>query len=288
LPKNFKPSILSGIFAVVAICPSSAQQPTGNPSPANMNAPGVLNYELGQNHTVALPNTATLDLLWIPPGTFTMGAPRSDEASQDWEHPQTVVTISKGFWLEKTLVTQGQYQSVMGNNPSHFVKVGANAPVEMVSWKDAMNFCRKLTEQERAAGQLPEGYVFTLPTEAQWEYACRAGTTGARYGNLDSIAWDNSRSKDPTHPVGQKKPNAFGLYDMLGNVWEWCSNWWADRLPGGKVTDPAGPATGSYRAARGGGWRRDASNCRSTYRFWFSPDFRFHHLGFRVALVPSP
>jgi formylglycine-generating enzyme required for sulfatase activity len=150
-----------------------------------------------------------------------------------------------------------------------------------------MKFCRRLSEQERAAGHLPPGYDFTLPTEAQWEYACRAGTTGARYGSLDDIAWNNSKGRDSTHPVGQKQPNAFGLYDMLGNVWEWCSDWWADRLPGGNVTDPVGPDSGSYRVARGGGWRDDPANCRSAYRFWFSPTFRFHHLGFRVALAPS-
>jgi formylglycine-generating enzyme required for sulfatase activity len=288
MQRLLKPLISIWAVAMLASCSPYAQPSASNAPAATMKAPGApLDYTPGQNFTVALPKAATLDLVWIVPGSYTMGAPLSEANSADWDHPQTMVTISKGFWIGKMLVTQGQYQAVMGNNPSQFVDVGPDAPVETVSWDDAMTFCRKLTEQERAAGHLPQGYVFTLPTEAQWEYACRAGTTGPRYGNLDDIAWDNSKSDDPTHPVGQKQPNAFGLYDMLGNVWEWCSDWWADRLPGGKVTDPIGPDSGSYRVGRGGGWRDDAANCRSAYRFWFTPTFQYHHLGFRVALAPS-
>ena len=236
----------------------------------------------GQNHTVTLPNAVTLDLIWIAPGTFMMGSPDLESGRKKGEGPQTAVTISKGFWLGKTLVTQGQYQAVMGSNPSNVTNVGADAPVEGVSWNDAMAFCKKLTEQKRVAGRLPEGYAYTLPTEAQWEYACRAGTTEARYGNLDDIAWYGGNS-GTMHPVARKQPNAWGLYDMLGNVWEWCSDW-SSTYPGGNVTDPVGPASGSYRVVRGGEWDSDAADCRSANRGGSEPGDDFDRIGFRVAL----
>jgi formylglycine-generating enzyme required for sulfatase activity len=198
-----------------------------------------------------------------------------------------VVAISKGFWLGKTPVTQGQYQAVMGDNPSRYVKAGLDAPVEMVSWHDAMKFCQKLTEREQAAGRLPQGYAYTLPTEAQWEYACRAGTTEVRYGNLDDIAWYAGNSGNSTHPVGQKKPNAFGLYDMIGNVSQWCSDWYFETLPGGNVTDPVGPASGSYRVLRGGCWGDAPTICRSAGRYANHPALRASLFGFRLALAQA-
>ncbi len=147
-----------------------------------------------------------------------------------------------------------------------------------------MEFCRKLTQQERAAGRLPEDWEYTLPTEAQWEYACRAGTTGAWAGELDAMAWYAKNSGNTTHPVGQKQPNAWGLYDMHGNVWEWCRDWYADKLPGGAVTDPVGAASGAFRVYRGGGWWLPADYCRSAYRNWSSPGDRGNDVGFRLAL----
>jgi len=245
-----------------------------------------LNYTSGQNHTTTLPNAVPLDLVWITPGTFTMGSPNAEFDRRDDEWPQTTVTISKGFWLGKMPVTQGQYQAVTGDNPSNFAIVGTDAPVEQVSWDDAMEFCRKLTEQERAAGRLPEGYAFTLPTEAQWEYACRAGMTGARCGNLNDIAWYGSNSNGSTHPVGQKKPNAFRLYDMFGNVWEWCSDWFGD-YPGGNVVDPVGPGSGTRRVIRGGGSFSAADYFRFARRDGVDSRDRDAYLGFRLALAPS-
>ena len=216
-----------------------------------------------------------LELVGIRPGTFTMG--EYGEAHQ--------VTLTKPFWLGKTEVTQGQWETLMGNNPSYMKNAGREAPVEQVSWEDAMQFCRKLTERERSAGRLPEGYEYTLPTEAQWEYACRAGTTGDYAGVLDAMAWYGNNSGDTTHPVGQKRPNAWGLFDMHGNVWEWCRDWY-DNYPRGSVADPAGPSSGLFRVFRGGCWTNDASRCCSAYRCKFIPGNRYYFLGFRVALAP--
>jgi formylglycine-generating enzyme required for sulfatase activity len=240
--------------------------------------------EEGQGWTVPELN---LEMAYIQPGTFTMGSPVSESGRSSDESPQTQVTLTKGYWLGKTAVTQAQWEALMGRNPSNFK--GANRPVEQVSWTDAMEFCRKLTERERSAGRLSEGYEYTLPTEAQWEYACRAGTTG-RYGgdgNLDDMGWYIWNSGNTTHPVGQKQPNAWGLYDMNGNVCEWCLDW-HDKYPGGSVRDPTGPASGSSRVERGGSWSSDAVSCRSAYRYGFGPNRSFNFLGFRLALRSVP
>ena len=222
-----------------------------------------------------------IEMIAIPAGTFEMG---SENGNSD-EKPVTRVTFSKPFWLGKTEVTQGQWQALMGSNPANFK--GDDRPVETVSWDDAMEFCRKLTERERVAGRLPEGYAYTLPTEAQWEYACRAGTTGDYAGNLDDMGWYDKNSGSTTHPVAQKQANAWGLYDMHGNVWEWCLDWYAEKLPGGSVTDPAGPSAGTDRVSRGGGWISGAGFCRSAHRYWYVPGNRFNFLGFRVSLAPQ-
>jgi formylglycine-generating enzyme required for sulfatase activity len=155
--------------------------------------------------------------------------------------------------------------------------------VEQVSWDDAMAFCAKLTEREKAAGRLPTGYAYTLPTEAQREYACRAGTEGPFAGDLDAMAWYGPNSGGTTHPVGLKQPNAWGLYDMEGNGWEWCRDWYAP-YPGGEVTNPAGPPSGSGRVFRGGSWNYDAANCRSAIRNSSGPAYRHDDVGFRLAL----
>jgi formylglycine-generating enzyme required for sulfatase activity len=172
----------------------------------------------------------------------------------------------------------------MGDNPAGFP--GDDRPVEKVSWDDAMEYCRKLTERERAAGRLPEGYGYTLPTEAQWEYACRAGTTGDYAGNLDEMGWYVRNSGNQPHPVGQKQANAWGLYDMHGNVWEWCSDWYGN-YPSGSVTDPKGAASGSLRVYRGGSWIGVASGCRSAHRLGNGAGVRNGDLGFRLAFVPQ-
>lgn len=224
-----------------------------------------------------------LELIWVEPGTFTMGSPADEPERNKAEGPRMRVTLSKGFWLGKTEVTQAQYEAVTGSNPSSFKAVGPQAPVERVSWLDAMAFCRKLTERERAAGRLPEGNTFTLPTEAQWEYAHRAGTTGAYTGEPDAIAWYDRNSGATTHPVATKAPNAWGFHDMAGNVLEWCLDWYGD-YPGGDVTDPAGPRRGYYRMARGGSWRTDAKLGRAAARSGGSEARVDYTMGFRVAL----
>ena len=223
------------------------------------------------------------EMVRIPPGSFVMGSPRG---GGDDQRPVTRVTLTTAFSLGKTQVTQRSWAAVMGSNPSGFK--GESLPVENVSWDDAMEFCRKLTTLERSAGSLPKGYVYTLPTEAQWEYACRAGTTGDYAGDLQAMAWFAENAGRTTHAVATKQANAWGLHDMHGNVWEWCADWYADKLPGGSVSDFKGAASGSDRVGRGGSWWLDAANCRSALRLGYSPGNRNGYLGFRLALSSVP
>ncbi|MCG3173235.1 MAG: Hercynine oxygenase [Myxococcota bacterium] len=216
----------------------------------------------------------TLDLILIRPGTFVMG---SEERGPN-EKPVHKVTISRPFYMGKFEVTQRQWEAVMGNNPSKFK--GADNPVDSVSWNDATEFCAKLAQKT--------GKRVVLPTEAQWEYACRAETTTDFYtgdGNqaLADAGWYEANSGGKTQPVGKKKPNAWGLHDMHGNVWEWC----ADRYGtygADESTDPKGPASGNSRVLRGGSWNNDAQFCRSAYRNGYAPDLRNYGFGFRVSL----
>ena len=221
-----------------------------------------------------------LVLVPIEGGTFSMG---SISGNSD-EQPVTTVTLSP-FWLAKTEVTQKQWEAVMGGNPSHFK--GGQLPVENVTWDDAMEFCRKLTERERQAGRLPTGTIYTLPTEAQWEYACRAGTTGDYAGEVDAMAWYDKNSGAATHAVGTKQANAWGLHDMHGNVWEWCLDRYGPYFGGG-VTDPKGVPSGTIRVYRGGSWFHEAILARSAYRNYRNPDFRRNIIGFRPARSSVP
>ena len=215
-------------------------------------------------------------------GTFTMGSPVSEIGHRADETPHRV-TLTRPFWLGRTPVTQAQYEAVAGSDPAHFK--GAALPVESVSWTDAMAFCRSLTQRERAAGRLPAGYAYTLPTEAQREYACRAGTGGPYAGELAAIAWYSGDSDDQPHAVGEKQPNAWGLYDMQGNVWEWCLDWYAP-YSDEAATDPGGPSRGDARVYRGGAWFHSRDLCRSAYRYKLDPATRASLLGFRIALSP--
>jgi formylglycine-generating enzyme required for sulfatase activity len=227
----------------------------------------------GETKTIALPGGAEMEMVWCPPGRFRMGSPNGEEGRYDNETLHEV-TLTEGFWLAKHPVTQKQWQSVMGNNPSWFKGwFNGNLPVEHVSWNDAQEFCQK-------AG-------LRLPTEAQWEYACRAGSTGPYVGNgcLGDMGWYEDNSGGKTHPVGTKQPNAWGLCDMHGNVWEWCADWYG-AYPSGSVTNPAGPREDSDRVARGGSWGYGARDCRSACRHHSDPASRYSDLGLRVALLP--
>ncbi len=259
--------------------------------------------------------TALTNLVWIPPGTFVMGSPTS-EAERDANEVQHTVTLTQGFYAGQYPVTQGEYQSVTGVNPSYFttrdyygnsISPDTNRPVEQVSWSDATNYCALLTQQQLAAGLLPPGYVFRLPTESEWEYACRAGTTNAFYytnalhGGManfyDHYEYDASFGDilvpNPSVPwlgrtstVGSYQTNAFGLYDMAGNVWEWCQDWYG-AYPSGSVTNPPVPASGSTRIFRGGSWASFGVNCRSAKRGNNIPSLRDYTVGFRVVLAPA-
>jgi formylglycine-generating enzyme required for sulfatase activity len=237
-------------------------------------------------------NSAGITLLEIPAGKFRIGKEPSTAA----------VTLTQPFWLGKTEVTRGQWQQVMGTEPwgGSGDTSDTDLPAVEVSWGDAMEFCRKLTDRERSGGKLQANEVYRLPTEAEWEYACRAGTTtaysfGDEESKLDDFGWfvGNSKRKawfvgssgGKVHPVGTKKPNPWGLHDMHGNVREWCSDWYQANLAGG--VDPEGPVGGSYRVYRGGSWRNDPVDCRSAHRNLLDPSRRIDDLGFRVARSQS-
>ncbi len=239
--------------------------------------------QAGERTTVRV-GAQELALRWCPAGTFTMGSPVGlfkGEAGRFGDETQHRVTLTRGFWMGETEVTQGLWREVMGDNPSYF-KNGDNYPVENVSWEGCQKFVQALNSRHPQAGMR-----WSLPTEAQWEYACRAGTTGAYTGTgkLDEMGWYVGNSGAHTHPVGQKKPNAWGLYDMHGNVYEWCADWYDDN-PSGAVTDPQGPSTGSFRVLRGGSWSSPARDCRSARRGANDPGDSYTDLGLRVALLP--
>jgi formylglycine-generating enzyme required for sulfatase activity len=224
-------------------------------------------------------NSIGMKFVLNPSGSFTMGSPPWGAERSD-DEKQHEVTISKPFYLQSTVVTQSQWQEVMGDNPSEFKDCGDDCPVENVSWNDAQGFIKKLNEIEGVDN-------YRLPTEAEWEYACRAETNtefsfGDEASELGEYAWYIDNSGDRTHPVGTKKPNAWGLYDMHGNVIEWCQDWYAD-YPSNSVTDPKGPSKGEYRVLRGGSWLINARRIRSADRFRNDPNYRYLGIGFRVA-----
>lgn len=221
------------------------------------------------------------DFKWIAPGIFTMGSPDDDQEASGREIPAHTVVLTRGFWMCDHEVTQTEYQIVTRRSPS--TSRGPDRPVENVSWFDAVAYCERLTDREVKAGRIPRRYVYRLPTEAEWEFACRAGTTGARYGELDAIAWWQGNSSDQTHPVKGKQPNSFGLHDMLGNVDEWCWDWLGGYTNEG-ITDPVGPLAGERRVIRGGSYLGDARDLRSTVRGASPPDVPFDDTGFRVVL----
>ena len=225
---------------------------------------------------------------WCPAGTFMMGSPTSEEERQD-DETQHQVTLSRGFWMLETQVTQEMWTSVMGSNPSKFK--GNKLPVETVSWNDCQEYIKKLNALLADTPGAPAGFMFSLPTEAQWEYACRAGTTTVySFGDTLSLEQANiinfaNMGGGQMSEVGKYPANAWGLYDMHGNVCEWCQDWYGD-YPSGAVTDPVGPPSGSNRVVRGGGSGNDAKYCRSAFRNNGDPlSIRFVSLGLRLSLV---
>ena len=215
------------------------------------------------------------DMVFVQGGTFQMGS--NDGESN--EKPVHAVTISS-FYISKYEVTQRQWRKVMGTNPSYF-KNRNNCPVENVSWNDVQDFLRKLNRQTKGA-------KYRLPTEAEWEYAARGGNKSRGYkyagsNNIGDVAWYYNNSSSKTHPVGQKLPNELGLYDMTGNVWEWCSGWYNSYYS----NSTKDPSSGSYRVKRGGGWININSYWRVAYRSYSDPSYDNSNLGFRLVVVPS-
>jgi len=224
-------------------------------------------------------------LRWIPPGRFLMGSPNDEPGRWEDEGPQHWVTLTKGYWLADAPCTQAEWKAVMGTTPSHFK--GPDRPVEQVSWEECQQYCEKLRARFPAVPA-------RLPSEAEWEYACRAGTTTAfndgsactqPEGNdpaLAKLGWFDKNSGGETHPVRKLAPNQLGLYDMHGNVWEWCQDWFGNYVAEEQV-DPAGAGEGRERVLRGGSWGLRALYCRSAFRNGGRPSLRFPDLGFRLA-----
>jgi formylglycine-generating enzyme required for sulfatase activity/serine/threonine protein kinase len=275
--------------------PKSADTPTSN-------------KDVNEIHRLANPdiivakeifNSIGMKFVLVPAGEFWMGSPDSDQGAEADEKPQHKVQITRPFYLGVSEVTKGQYRAVTGESPSYF-RGSDDLPVEMISWKDATAFCDKLSEREglkpyyrSRAGTGSVGASYRLPTEAEWEYACRAGSTakfdfGDDEASLGECAWFAGNSDNKTHPVGQKRQNAFGLYDMHGNVWEWCSDWYeADYYKKTSGADPLNLSQPAVRVIRGGGWSDDPRDCRSTNRSGVAPEVWDFNLGFRLARVSS-
>ena len=237
------------------------------------------------------PQLEAKGLVWVPAGEFRMGSPETESGRADSESPQTDVTLTHGFWMGNKEVTQGEYLSLMATNPSVFLG-DPRRPVENITWHEANLYCARLTENQRAAGTLPPGYLYRLPTEAEWEYAARAGTTtrffygdDPTYSQLGDYAWNVLNSAGSTQPTGQKLPNPWGLYDLQGNVEEFTMDW-AGGYHGGQQINPYyGPPTGTHRIIRGGDWNDSGAAFRSAQRFSILPDERFNQQGFRVVLA---
>ncbi|MBR4553277.1 MAG: formylglycine-generating enzyme family protein [Bacteroidaceae bacterium] len=234
-----------------------------------------------QSETITLDGGVSFKMIAVEGGTFLMGSPESDADAYDDEKPQHEVTLSN-YYIGETEVTQELWEAVMGSNPSDFV--GANLPVENVSWDDCQAFINKLNEKT--------GKTFRLPTEAEWEYAARGGKKSKGYtysgsNAIGDVAWHLDNSGNTTHEVGTKQANELGIYDMSGNVWEWCQDWYGETYyENSSTTDPQGPASGTYRMLRGGSWIDFARNCRVAIRVCASPDCKDLNYGLRLVLAP--
>ncbi|MCY2987715.1 MAG: SUMF1/EgtB/PvdO family nonheme iron enzyme, partial [Planctomycetota bacterium] len=283
--KPWERNLLSGFRVALERSGATAgdtRKTTGQPPPT----PATMPDSRPPQTLEALTNVIGMQLILLPAGEFLMGSPDSESGSDAQEKPQHRVRITKPFYLGVYEVTQAQYQKVVGSNPSSFK--GESLPVEMVSWEDAVAFCKRLSEvaDERAAGR-----TYRLPTEAEWEYSCRAGSTsefsfGDSEAELGTYAWYRNNSGWKTHPVGEKQANVRGLYDMHGNVWEWCADGYGP-YAAGSASDPSGPGSAAYRVLRGGSLNDRGECCRSVYRCRREPGFRYQGSGFRVAGVRS-
>jgi formylglycine-generating enzyme required for sulfatase activity len=306
-PQLVRPLMLIGSFKIAITGPPGVYSVLGSTNLATWSAVGVATNPLGSVNfhdvtTNVLPQkfyrvllqVPPTNMVFIPPTTFTMGSPTNELHRSSNEGPQTTVTLTRGFWVGKYEVTQGEYLDVTGTNPSQFPG-DLNRPISSVSWPDATNYCGRLTQRELAAGHISAGSQYRLPTEAEWECAARAGTStrfsygdDPDYANLPNYAWQNLEDGLTVHPVGQKLPNPWGLYDMYGNVLEWCQDWLGP-LPGGSVTDPQGPPSSFIgdKIMRGGAFDFGGSFCRSASRLSFGnhPALTDWNLGFRVVLV---
>ena len=271
--------IASGAMIALLLVGCARNDPATSPSaerPQGRQAARELSLDLGGG--------VKLEMVLISAGEFLMGSPDSDRAAPNDRRPQHRVRITKAFYIGKYEVTQEQWEAVMGNNPSSFK--GPKNPVDTVSWDDCQQFLKKLNDKA-------PGGRWSLPTEAQWEYACRAGSNtlycfGDGATGLGEYAWHDKNANGTTHAVGEKKPNAWGLYDMHGNVWEWCADWFD---PGyykeSPVDDPPGPASDSFHVIRDGGWNDVAKDCQSATRNFNRPQYRGNNLGLRVCRVAA-
>jgi formylglycine-generating enzyme required for sulfatase activity len=250
---------------------------------------------LGEDYTIP---GMEMEMVWIEPGSFWMGSPEI-EPGRKIDEIRHQVTLTQGYWMGKYEVPTAQWERIMGSQTAKSKKQKADSPIEEVSWSDVQVFLEKLNERELKAKRLPEGYRYLLPTEAQWEYACRAGTDSAySFGDsaddLGDYAWhyDNSATgflfgkKRHLHPVGKKSPNPWGLHDMHGNVYEWCHDWYVGYTSDPTI-DPAGPDNGAFRVFRGGSWYVGPEDCRSAIRRRHSPTYQVHSIGFRLSLRVS-
>ncbi len=309
-PQLVRPLMLIGAFKLGITGPPGVYTVLGSTNLTAWSAVGVATNLLGSVnfHDVTanasakkfyrvLRHVPPANMVFIAPNTFTMGSPTSELHRDINEGPQTTVTLSRGFWIGKYEVTQGEYLSVVNTNPSQFPG-DLSRPISSVSWPDATNYCAKVTARELAAGRIPPGSEYRLPSEAEWEWAARAGTTtrfsygdDPDYASLTNYAWQSVNDGLTVHPVGRKLPNPWGLYDMMGNVFEWCQDWLGP-LPGGAVVDPTGPDSNpiGWKIMRGGAFDFGGPACRSASRNFFGnhPALTDWNLGFRVVLVTGP
>ncbi len=282
----FPRTLLASAWALAALV-AGQERPHSTPNAAPPTPPAASNL---QTDYVRL-GRLRLAVVRIPPGKFLMGTDQVIRADDSWkacsscaprndvERPAHPVTITREFWMGRFDVTQRQWQELMGDNPAYGKAAGPDAPVEQVSFRDVQAFLAKLNAAQ-------DQWTVRLPAEAEWEYAARAGTTGETYGPLDEIAWyRGNKGVGTTHPVGQKRPNAFGLYDMLGNVWQWCQDWFGP-YSSEPSTDPQGAARGDRRVTRGGCFYCEALQERAARRNRDFEDHSSRSIGFRIVAVP--